>query len=101
MTDEELIKQAVKELGIDKPIMRHKVVGDRLELYLYGGQTLTYGIAKTPDQPVFLKSKKELLAEAKERGLDVTARMTKAQLIKALKEDAAQQELGQNETPAS
>ena len=40
----ELRKKAIQELGIDRPITATRLVGDRLELYLYGGdgQPLTF-----------------------------------------------------------
>lgn len=82
----ELITKAIKELGIDKPIMSHRVVGERLELHLYGGDTLTYGVAKAPEQPLFLMSKKELIAEAKRLGVTATAKMTKSQILAAIEE---------------
>lgn len=86
MEEQELIKKAIKELGIDKPVMSHRVVGGTVELHLYGGDTMIYGIAKQPDQPAFLMSKKELVTEAKKRGVKVTSKMTKAQILKALEE---------------
>jgi hypothetical protein len=39
---EELIKKAVAELGINKPVMASKMIGNRLELYLYGGEVVSY-----------------------------------------------------------
>jgi hypothetical protein len=79
-----LIAKAVKELGINRPIMSHRVVGDRLELHLYGGDTLTYAIAEAPETPLFLMSKKELIELAEERGIKVTSRMTKSRILAAI-----------------
>jgi hypothetical protein len=41
---DELRKKAIQELGIDRPVSRTRLVGSRLELYLYGGdgQPLTF-----------------------------------------------------------
>ena len=88
MNEKDLIKKAIKELGIDKPIMNHRVVGDRPELHLLGGDTKTFAIAEEPDTPIFLMSKAELAAEAKSRGIKVTSKMTKADIIKALEENS-------------
>jgi hypothetical protein len=35
--DAETIRQAIEELGIDRPFYRCRVVGTRLEFSLYGG----------------------------------------------------------------
>lgn len=39
---EELTKKAIEELGIDKPIMATRMVGGKLELFLYGGEVASY-----------------------------------------------------------
>ena len=36
------VEQAVKALGIDVPVMACRMVGDRMELHLYGGQVVFY-----------------------------------------------------------
>jgi hypothetical protein len=40
--ESKLIQEAAHELGIDVPIMSTRIVGNRLELYLYGGQVRVY-----------------------------------------------------------
>ena len=42
MTEEELTQKAIEELGIDKPIMATRMVGGKLELFLYGGDVVSY-----------------------------------------------------------
>ena len=44
MDEKELTKQAISELGIDKPIMATRMVGHDLELHLYGGEVVKYSI---------------------------------------------------------
>jgi hypothetical protein len=36
------LEQAVNALGIDVPVMACRMVGDRLELHLYGGRVVFY-----------------------------------------------------------
>ena len=36
------IRQALQDLGIDRPYTRVRVVGNRLELTLYGGDIVTW-----------------------------------------------------------
>ena len=40
--DAETIRQALDELGIDRPYLACRVVGNRLELTLYGGDVVTW-----------------------------------------------------------
>ena len=40
--DAATIRQALEELGIDRPYMACRVVGNRLELTLYGGDVVTW-----------------------------------------------------------
>ena len=42
MSEKELTEKAISELGIDKPIMATRMVGNRLELHLYGGEVVNY-----------------------------------------------------------
>jgi Rho termination factor, N-terminal domain len=51
-TEAKLIFRAVRELGIDVPIMKTRVVGNRLELYLYGGRMVVYPPEPAPGQAV-------------------------------------------------
>jgi hypothetical protein len=39
-----LTKQIIKHYGIDVPVMATRVVGNTLELYLYGGRVLRVAI---------------------------------------------------------
>jgi hypothetical protein len=107
MNEEELqqeIKQATEYLGIDVPIMSTRVVGDRIELYLYGGQRVTWKAGNQPArtetaaatwsapadqaQPLDLSkyTRAQLLDLATEHKIPGRARMTKAQLVKAIQE---------------
>lgn len=103
MNDEELqkeIKQATENLGIDVPIMSTRVVGDRIELFLYGGTRVTFKAGNHPvtaDQPpapspqappLNLQSytKTQLLDLAAEHNIPYRSKMNKAQLLKALQE---------------
>ena len=42
----DMIQRAIRDLQIDVPILHARLVGNRLELYLYGGRILTW-----PDRP--------------------------------------------------
>lgn len=44
-----LIAKAVKEFGIDVPVMATRMVGTRLELHLYGGGVKVYQVEGDPD----------------------------------------------------
>lgn len=78
--EQALIKTAVEELGIDKPIMRSRVVGGRVELYLYGGDVVLW--------PAVLDlngmSTAELKRLATAREIRGRSKMNRDQLIKAL-----------------
>ena len=113
MNEEELqqeIKQATEYLGIDVPIMSTRVVGDRIELYLYGGQRITWKAGNQPEPttaatntpwpttatdeqpaqapPLDLSeyTKAQLLDLATDYGIPRRSKMTKAQLIEAIQE---------------
>ena len=43
------VKQAVKALKIDKPIMKVSKRGKTLTIYLYGGEVLKYRLRSNPD----------------------------------------------------
>ena len=47
---EETIRQALDELGIDRPYMGARVVGSRLELTLYGGDVVTWPPKPAPQR---------------------------------------------------
>ena len=40
--DAETVRQALDELGIDRPVMLTRVVGGRIELTLYGGDVVIW-----------------------------------------------------------
>ena len=42
------VKQAIKKLKIDKPIIKVSKRGKTLTLYLYGGQVLKYRLRSAP-----------------------------------------------------
>lgn len=103
MNDEELqkeIKAATLFLGIDVPIMSTRVVGDRIELFLYGGQRVTFKAGKQPvtaDQPpapspqappldLSSYTRAQLLDLAAEHEIPYRSKMNKAQLLKAIQE---------------
>ena len=81
------MKQIAEELGIDVPIMSSKVVGNRVELYLYGGQVLNYPPVddkKVPAVDLQTMTVGELREIAKIAEVPGYSKMKKAQLIKAL-----------------
>ena len=39
---QEIIQDAVKALGFDRPVLDMRVVGSRFELHLYGGEVVVY-----------------------------------------------------------
>lgn len=45
--DDATIRQALEELGIDRPYLSCRVVGNRLELSLYGGDVVTWPPPRT------------------------------------------------------
>jgi hypothetical protein len=97
----ESVRQAAAELGVDKPIMSYKVIGDRIELHLLGGS-----VVKSPARPVpnavsgtdpdlavppyqrrdvlSHLSTKELRRRASEVNIRGRSKMSRAQLIEAL-----------------
>lgn len=95
-----LIKQAIEELGIDKPVMTSRVVGDRVELTLYGGERITYAparptkasakddVAEPANTPVILEglTVAELRTRAADAGISGRTTMKKAELIEALEQ---------------
>ena len=83
------VKKAAIKLGIDKPIMSYKVVGDRIELHLYGGSIVMWPppgkrlhpglIDQLEDTPV-----SDLRKLAREYHIAGRSKMTRDQLIAAL-----------------
>jgi len=52
MTTEGNVERAIRELGIDVPVMRAEVAPDgTITLYLYGGQQLTWSPPKPKSAP--------------------------------------------------
>jgi len=84
------VKQAVKELGVDKPIMSYRVVGDRVELHLLGGSIVRWPAIDDPEDPLSdsgldfwtLKEIKNLASIHKIPG---RSKMNRDQLIEALR----------------
>lgn len=66
---DELIKAAIGELGINKPIMATKMVGGRLDLYLYGGEVVSY-------QPTASKKKPAVKTEAAKKSTSASNKST-------------------------
>lgn len=103
MNETDLVKQAAEELGVDKPIMSYKVVGDRIELHLLGGSTAVWtarpvpkavtgpvpDLAASPYQrrTLLTVSIKELRRQAAKRHLRGRSKMSRAQLIEALEKE--------------
>ena len=57
--EDKIIKDAIKKHKIDVPIMDHKLVGNRMELYLYGGGVIKYMV------PAASKPRKKPASKAK------------------------------------
>jgi len=93
---DKLIKAAIKAHNVNVPIMKTRLVGNRLEMYLYGGRMITYE-QDTPindkmqpdDSPIALKemSLTALRKLAKEKGIKGYSSMKKSVLIELLAKD--------------
>ena len=93
------IKQAAQELGLDVPIGAVKVVGDRLELTLYGGRVVTWfeqpqNLPRGWPEDPFLREmlekpnhfKREELRQLGEwLNIEGAGKMNKVSLVKAIK----------------
>ena len=93
MTHPELLGKAIKALGVNRPVLAYKVVGDRIQLWVLGdNKPLEYVASEElQEQPLYLSgmSKKELLEQAADLDISGRSKMTKAQLVKALTEAQA------------
>jgi len=87
---EKMIKQAIKAHNVDVPILRTRLVGNRLEMYLYGGQVITYeqdttnsGKTQQDDSPIDLMSMTlaQLRKMAKAQGIKGYSSMKKSVLV--------------------
>ena len=67
---DDLLIKAIKNLNIDVPVMASRVVGDRIELYLYGGCLVTYpedAPASTPKTETKPKTKFPAVSQSKKK----------------------------------
>ena len=81
------LQAIAKELDIKTPIVSYRVVGDRVELHLLGGQRVIYDPAITAVEISSLLSDltvKELRLIAQDLDVSGNSKMTKAALVKAL-----------------
>lgn len=86
MANEEQIKKAVSELGINVPVMASRMVGNRLELYLYGGSIVTWEPGNSSQHTMdkmYLGTLtiKELQQIAKDAGLTGYSGLKKRELV--------------------
>ncbi len=74
-----------REQDVDVPIMSYRVTGDRVELFLYGGRTIT-APAGFPRSASYLDnlSMKELRSIAKDLKIPGRTKMKKDDLIEAI-----------------
>lgn len=70
------------ELEVNVPIMNYRVVGDRVELFLYGGQV----VSSIPPDAVYLEDLTKQYLYKFAANLDISGRskMNKDQLIEAI-----------------
>ena len=79
-SDRSKIKDAVRELKIDKPIMSYKVVGSRVELHLLGGS-----VEVLDSRPFYRDmSLPELKRLARRHKIPGRSKMNRQQLIESL-----------------
>jgi hypothetical protein len=67
MKDHVLLFTAMHELKIDVPVMKYEIKDDKVTLYLYGGQVVTWSPKveqpAAPSKPAAPKSKKKISAK--------------------------------------
>ena len=87
-----LLQDIIQGHGIDVPVMRTRLVGDRLELYLYGGGCVIHDLdsavrpGNTTGQLECL-TLNELRGVAKAQGIKGYSSMKKAVLVELLAKD--------------
>lgn len=84
----EELQELAKELKINTPIMSHRVVGDRIELFLLGGHQVVSQPKQAVDIPSLLAdlSVTQLRQIAKDLGVTGYSKMKKEALLHALSE---------------
>ena len=84
------LQEIIQQHGIDVPIMRTRLVGERLELYLYGGVRIDhdFGVALGSEEPATVDYHqlpvKELQVLAKAKGIKGYSSMKKSVLVGVL-----------------
>lgn len=96
MSEEPPLRRALAELGIDVPVSLVKVIGDRMELTLYGGKVMVWPRqgGKGPVAAALLANperyrRPELRQAARRLGIAGGHLMKKAALIEAIRAWAA------------
>ena len=83
-----LLTDIIHQNGINVPIMRTKLVGNRLELYLYGGGCVVHDLASDTQLPSTTQhaglTLKELHKLAKAKGIKGYSSMKKSVLVELL-----------------
>lgn len=95
---QQTLHEIIQQHGIDVPVMRTRLVGSRIELYLYGGRCIVHdsGTGLQPPPATELKDMKlaELHQLAKARGLKRYSRLSKAALVELLRVVSQAQDMG-------
>lgn len=93
-----LLLRAARRLGVDAPILAARLVGNRLELHLYGGRVVEYPLAapegegQTRDLTMpglYVLPLVELRRVAEARGVSLRGARSKAEVIQRLLRSAA------------
>lgn len=84
MTKHYDLKKVCEEMGIDVPVMATRMVGDRLELHLYGGVVVRYPPTPTIPEALEKMKVKDLKGLAAEGGILGYMAMRKDDLVAAL-----------------